>query len=346
MSKEKIIIWHEMDTIGDISLRLVEQACQEITDATGVEFELVQKGFIEFLMQMFEIDTVKEKPDIALIAQDMVNMEKARLSDVPEELSKNIEPEIWNSMKYKCVQKGIPYLQGNHALLYYNKTYFPTKPRSWEEICQLDVDNVTPMSIDLQERYWILPFLYTFSEDSFRTHTITKEGEEKTVSFIREQLRSKKVISTSANDDMMKKFLNGEIACMMNGEWKYEFLYEEMGDKLGVCMLPTIEGKQMIGTSGSFGMCFPDNSLQGKNKDKIQLFIDKMLSEDMQKRWTYDYHRLPVNMDILNDIVTAGDDSDMYDVYKQMKANVSLINEECQGDYWTRCDIIQKRCLE
>ena len=342
-AKDKIIIWHEMDTLGDLSLRHVEVVCKELKQDVGVGVDLIQKTFVDFIIGLQNLEEIEDKPDIVLIAQDMVNMETAKLSDVPEEFGNGMEKGVWDSMKYKGVQKGIPYLQGNHALLFYNQQYFQEKPTTWEQICDISIEDVTPIAIDLEEKYWILPFLYTFSNN--HKGKIDKVGEETTVRCIREYLQSKKLISENANGSMLTRFLKGEIAAIINGEWKYQFLHEEMGENLGVAMLPSIESIHMIGTSGTFGMAFPNHSLGGAKKDLIYEFINKMSSDKVQQQWYQEYHRLPINQKMIEHMIQVGERSDMYDVYRQMKANVNLVNEECMGEYWERCERIQKKCL-
>ena len=343
MAKTRITIWHEMDPEEDYSYWHMDKICKELEKENDVQIDLVFKEFVNFIKGIQNIHNIEEKPDIVLIPQDMVNMEYAEYSDIPEEISKYMEKDVFDSMKYKGVQKAIPFVQGNEGLLFYNKKYFSKKPESWEKICALDIEGVTPLAVDLEERYWILPFLYTFSEGPM--DEINKAGEEKAVEFLRKNLESKKVISVSGMGDMQEKFLSGEVAAIINGEWKLPFLYEKMGEDLGVSMLPTIESKQMITTAATFGISFPLDSLNGEKKEFMHTFIKKMLSDQVQEQWYKEFHRLPVKQTIIDAMVEAKDKSEMYEAYKQMKASVNLNNEECQGEYWLRCDRVMEQCL-
>ena len=341
MAKE-IIIWHELDGFGDTSLKMIEHICNDMYEQYKISIKLVKMNIVEFLDKLKNLDKVREKPDVALIAQDMVGIGIKDLSVVPEEYSKYMDREVWDSMKLEGVQKGLPYLQGNHAIIYYNKEYYNDKPKVWDDLFKVKNEQIIPFSVDLDVGYWVLPFLYTFSAGGKENKLITKEGVQQTINFISEMYTSKKMISATAISDMLTKFENGEIASILNGEWYYKYLLEKMGDKLGVCVIPKINGKQVIGASSSIGMAFPNNSLYGDKKKEMRCFLNYMLSEKIQYTWYKDYYRLPVNKKVLSDLKVKQDE--VNDIYKQMMQNVRIVNEECTVEFWDKCKSIFDKC--
>lgn len=343
MNKE-IIIWHELDGFGDSSLKMIESICKEMYDQYDISIRLVKMNITEFLEKLENLDSIEEKPDVALIAQDMVGIGIKDLSTVPDEYAKYMDKAVWDSMKLDGVQKGLPYLQGNHAIVYYNKEYYNNKPKVWDDLFKVNDKKVIPFSVDLNVGYWALPFLYTFSKGNNEGKLITEEGEEKTIKFISNMCKNKKMISTTAISDMLTKFKNGEIASILNGEWYYKYLVEVMGDKLGICVIPEIDGEQVVGASSSIGMAFPNNSLYGEKKEEMSKFLNYMLSKDVQYRWYKEYYRLPVNKEVLSELRVQKDE--VSDIYKQMTQNTRIINEECTVEFWSYCQGIFDKCKE
>lgn len=123
-----------MNIIGDFSLCYFQTICKELEEQKGIHFNFVRMNISPFLYKLRHLDQEIEKPDIIFIAQDMVSLEEASLSEVPSKFSHYMSQNIWNSMKYKGIQRGVSYVQGNHAALFYNKDFFKEVPKSWNEI--------------------------------------------------------------------------------------------------------------------------------------------------------------------------------------------------------------------
>lgn len=338
MVSRKIVIWHEMDGVGDESLRHIEMICCELYKNEGVKCELVQMNILEFTEKLDHLATISEKPDIIFIPQDMVMLENADLSEVPDKYSRFMSGLIWDSMKYKGIQRGIPYLQGNHAVMYYNRKYVKKGFTTWNEIIKLNIKNVVNISFDLEVAYWIMPFIYTMYGNPINKGcvTVTVDNAENIITFIMDLLNSKTLSSYCATSTMLEKFIAGEIACMINGEWLYGYLKNVMGEEVGICILPKIEDSEMIGLSSSVGISFPNNSLLSDKRMDLELFIEYMLCEKVQERWFTQYKRFPINKNVLKKIQYNEWGEDFNLSYEQMKNNVFIVNEESLNELWVR----------
>ena len=344
VKKKELIIWHEMDGVGDSSLEFIETICRELEEKEGLKFKFVKMNIKPFLKRLQNLEKETEKPDIIFIAQDMVSMEQAHLSEVPDTFCRYMEQKTWNSMKYKGIQRGVPYLQGNHAVLFYNKKYFPQGPKTWDEIIGLQQDQVCSFSVDLEVAYWLMPFIYSLYGNPIQNGkvSITPENTKEVQNFILYLQRHGILSSYSAISTMLDKFVAGEIACMINGEWLYKYLSEEMGENVGICCLPKIANTEMSGISSTVGVAFPQNSLNGVKKRELEVFIHYMLSKDVQKRWLLKHKRIPVNKEVINEIKTLNVDENIMVSCEQMKKNYFLVNEECIQELWEEGDKILK----
>ena len=348
MKEKEIVIWHEMDGAGDSSLKFIETICRELHEKENLSFRFVQMNLVPFTERLRHLDEQKEKPDVIFIAQDLVNMEGAHLSEVPERFGRYMAPKTWDSMKYKGVQRGVPYLQGNHAVIFYNKKYFDKRPESWDDIRAMRRRGVCPFSLDLTVQYWLLPFVYTIYGNPIKGGrvTITSENTGQVQRFLGDLLKEGTLRSYSAISTMLDKFIAGEIACMLNGEWLYEYLHQEMGEDVGISRLPRMGQKEMTGVSSSVGIAFPANSLEGEKKTELGVFLDYMLSEDVQTRWLTEHKRIPVNQKVLAHMDQLAVDENIKISCGQMEKNYFLINELCLSDLWQQGEKILKKVVE
>lgn len=336
MENKEIIIWHEMDGVGDSSLKFIESICHDLEKKENLKFKFVQMNIVPFLERLENLKEEEEKPDIIFIAQDMVSLEKANLSEVSEKFSHYMDIKTWDSMKYKGIQRGVPYLQGNHAVMFYNKKYFSQKPESWDDIKKLKKGNVCNFSMDLEVVYWLLPFIYSIYGAPIVNGkvTITTENTKEVQKFLTNLIRQGILCSYSAISTMLEKFISGEIACMINGEWLYEYLNKEMGEDIGICELPKMGNMDMVGISSTVGIAFPENSLKGKKEKELEKFIHYMLSKEIQQKWLVEHKRIPVNKEVLDQMSQMEIDKNVITCFEQMKKNYFLVNEECINDLW------------
>ncbi len=345
MENKEVIIWHEMDGVGDSSLKFLELICQELREKEKIEFKFVQMNIKVFLERLKNIDKETEKPDMIFFGQDIVTLEQANFSEVPDKFAKYMDEEIWNSMKYKGVQRGVPYLQGNHAVFFYNKKYFKNKPETWDEIINFKKDGVCNFAMNLVEPFWLMPFIYSLYGTPIENGkvTITPENTMEVQNFILSLIKDGVCCTYSEINAMAEKFVAGDIACMLNGEWVYEYVKGEMGDDVGICLLPKIGETVLHGISSSVGIAFPGNSLNGIKKKELETFTHYMLSKDVQERWLMEHKRIPVNTEVLNEMEQLAVDENMLVIYEQMRKNQFLFNEECIEEMWDQGKEILKR---
>lgn len=335
MKKSEIVIWHEMDGVGDTSIRLIEEICDDLQEKQGIHFKLEGMNIRELNEKIKHFQQENQKPDIMLIPQDMVDQVRGNIFPIPETFNRYMDAKVWNTMKYKGVQLGIPFLQGNHGIMYYNKNYFSKTPTDWEDIININKVDVIPISIDLSIAFWIMPFVCSFGGYPIQDGRIDMDnvGLTKGAEFLSDLVDRNVLTSYNASDTMLEKFIKGEIASIINGEWIYEYLDKELGSNLGVCRLPKINGKKMRGVSSSVGMVFLKDSCRGEKKEEIYQFADYILSEKIQKKWFERYKRLPVNQYVLKDFHINKEEG-MSEILEQMKNNYLITNDDCMPLLW------------
>ncbi len=348
---EKLVLWHEMDGVGDKSKELVEYVCEKTSEKTNTDISAETINIKDFIVNLNKIKDGGKSPDIALIPQDMLYLENGLMSNVGEEYKINIDDEIWDTMKYKNEQKGIPFLRGNHIIMFYNKKCYNGPIRDWKDVQKSCKNNYCSCKIKksvamLKEPYWLMPFICTMSTVEFGSDYINVDpcGMQKAIDYVLELEKNKTITMYDEINDMHTAFAEGKIGALLTGEWVYGYLFSQLGDNLGVCTLPSIDGNIMTGISTTVGMVFPNNAVESDKKCVIDKYVELMLSDDIQRRWFNDYKRLPITNNIYSEI-SKNTDENWSEMIKQMNKNQMIYNSTALFDFWKYMDKIVV-CLE
>ena len=311
MNEIEIIIWHELDGVADTTLNNIYRVCSIVEDKMNCKFILEKMNINDFILKMKAGNCY---PDLALIPQNMINLaDICNFSVVPSNFSHEIDYNIWDSMCYKGKQLGVPYLQGNHAVMYFNRNYIENID-SWLYLCELR-NNICKCMINLNECYWILPFCL-----------------EKKLEYSPQKLKylveliNKKIITCALNDrEMISDFVNGKVVSIIAGEWIYNYLKEEMQDVVGVTTIPRYFDVDFIGVSSTLGVVFPNNSLEGLKRKYLECFIQTILSKEIQLDFLKEYKRIPVNTSI--NISSEICENNLKNIYEQMINNCLMVSQ-------------------
>lgn len=341
---EKIVLWHEMDGIGDTSKELVEYVCDKSAEETNTPFDSETINIKDFIVNLNKIKDGGNSPEIALIPQDMVYLENGLMANVDDEFKSNIDDTIWDTMKYKGEQKGIPFLRGNHIIMFYNKKCYDGPIRDWNDVINCNKTNDCDCDANksvatLRQSYWFMPFLCTLSKVEFGDDYINVDMDrmQKAIDYLLELENSKTITVYDDINTMHKAFAEGKVGALLTGEWVYGYLSSQLGDDLGVCTLPAIDGKMMTGVSTTVGMVFPNNAIETEKKSAINKYVELMLSDDIQRRWFNDYKRLPITKNIYSEI-SSNTDENWNEMIEQMNRNQMIYNSTALFDFWKYMD--------
>ncbi|MCX8130254.1 MAG: extracellular solute-binding protein [Clostridia bacterium] len=341
-NEKEIVIWHEFDGPGDLSKNVLEEICNDFSNKYGVSIKPEVMSLKEMVERIDSIYITGEGPHMAFVPSDLSLLGKNALcSDVPGKLYKGIIPEkMLQTMNMNGRQFGLPVLGGNHLIMYYNKDILGKAPESWEELEEISGELLSegfiPASTDVNQSYWLLPIL-----SACGTWPVVDNDSEKldyskvktAFSYI-DYLMSKGVISSfNASYEMLDKFHSGDIAAIVNGEWVYDFISGNLGEKLGVCAIPSIKGMNSTPVTSSIGLMFPNNSLESDLRDYLLEFASLMISEECQIRWANGVNRIPLVPSAL-DKVEKTSTYNRKVVLEQMKAGYPLVPGNKTANTW------------
>jgi arabinogalactan oligomer / maltooligosaccharide transport system substrate-binding protein len=339
--KSEVIIWHECDGEADLTANLLEDVARELSEITNVNYKIEIMNIVEYIEALTNIHKTKKGPHLALIPSDLTAFaEQGLFSDVPEALLQGyVNKKTCETMSYKGKQYGVPIIGGNNAVVYYNKELVKDVPMDFEDLKRmkenLKKEGIAPIAVDLEIPYWFIPFFSAFGGWPIKDENLDLDYEalKETFSFLREAIHEGVIVHYKATDAMLKNFIDGKIACMLNGEWVYSYLSKKCEDKLGICLMPTIKGKQAKVATSTVGWVFPCKSLESEYKKPIMEFINYMISDECQLRLFNEVHRLPASKKIIKEVEENASEN-IKGILKQLNFSEGIPVDLKMRDIW------------
>lgn len=311
-SSGELILWHEFDGPGDISINVIEKICKMYSERNNIRIKPIVKNIYEITRFLKDRNSGRDFPQMAFLPSDLVmHAYDGKFSVVPDDLyNGKISENALRTMSFDGKQFGLPVIGGNHLLLYYNKDIFPWGISDWKELWgtagQLRSKEIIPISLDLEQLYWILPILSAFGAwpvEGLDPKNINFDSLKKAFCFITAMLNEGILRSCEASTEMPGKFFTGKIGAVIAGEWAYGYIMKNMGDKAGVCGIPAIEGSKCTAVSSTLGLMYMGHSLDTGFREHLLGFGRFMLDEECQTLWLREVDRIPLNVKISERLV-------------------------------------------
>ncbi|WP_339189000.1 extracellular solute-binding protein [Paenibacillus sp. FSL P2-0121] len=312
-NNKEVVVWHEFDGPGDTSIEVLEGICKLYTERFGVQITPQVMNITELTARLNQIKDTQQGPHLAMVPADMSSyVENGLYSEVPGGLFGDTLTEgALSTMQMNGVQYGIPVLRGNHLVVYYNPSIYPSAPTTWdvfEEAAErLSAQGIVPIGADLQQGYWFIPFLTAFGGwlvQNGKPNIVTSEMKQ-ALQFISDKMDQGVLVSLDGSTGLLEQFIDGKIGAIICGEWIYNHLDKHMNNRLAVCQLPSIEGRQSLSMSSSIGLIYPNHSLTSEEREDILSFTRFMLSDECQTMWTLGVQRIPAHEEVLNRLAAS-----------------------------------------
>ncbi|GAA4492667.1 sugar ABC transporter substrate-binding protein [Pseudaeromonas paramecii] len=229
----------------------------------------------------FRADELRDKVMSSVVLPDLYFMPSDQLSNVdiyhlapwPDSVTQGQPLRADGQVGTKWY--GIPVNQGNQLVLYYRKDKV-TPPKSLESIP--DGRLGWPRS----QAYWFIPFLT--AHDGW---PLAGEGFGFDTPQMIKALESYKAISDrhpatrcelTCNE---QAFYEGKIDYLIDGDWAFQALKEQLEGKLGVAVLPSLDGGQMQPMSSSYVLAM-SQGLDSEKQAAAQALAHFLLSPEVQ----------------------------------------------------------------
>ncbi|WP_233220383.1 extracellular solute-binding protein [Photobacterium sp. GB-50] len=303
-AEERLTLWYSHQDNSFIELLVSEFQKENNINISLVQFD-PEKIKAEILLGA----QYGGLPDLVIFPSDFVGLHSLmKLSSIPKswlspELSRTAMMTAYVDDKYW----GVPVIQGNNLLLYYNKKLVSQPVSSWHDIIDtkqkwLD-KNILPIGWNYLDMYYFIPFLSAFNGWPIIDGEISLNTPEmvKALKYYR-YLSEQKIVNPECNYTCSQSdFIQGKEAYAINGDWAYQDLKKAMGNALGVALLPTVDGNVMHPMSSTFLLSLPNYNNHTLHKKalikKFAKFIQRLSIQQLVYKET---RLLPTSEKLLN----------------------------------------------
>ena len=212
---------------------------------------------------------------------------------------------------------GIPDTSGFHLLLFYNQELVDSPPTNTDELVevaeQLTDGSRWGLGVNSYDPLWLLPWLNPsdgwLTEDN-RSEPNTLAMDAAITLYQGWQDSETGIAPADTYDQVRSKFLNGQMAMMIDGEWAIEELAKTDRFDWGVAPLPSLEqarGDQPAAPLVLGRYWAISRSATGTHAQAAATFLEFISRPERQLAWTTQFGLLPTKREALDDPTIAND---------------------------------------
>jgi arabinogalactan oligomer/maltooligosaccharide transport system substrate-binding protein len=315
-----IALWHQEGEAENAA-----QYVQALADAytamhPNVTFEVTNKE-TEVLREDFQTAALAgAAPDLLWTVNDHAGpftaAELIQPVDDLFDLSKYVDSGL-AAVKLDGKTWGVPISNGNHLMLYYNKTIVDTPPETTDDMIAMAPDliaqGITPLVFNQTEPFWLVPWLGGFGGSVFAddgvTPTLDTPAMVQTLQFLHDIKYTDQMLPAESDyDGADTLFKEGKAAMIINGDWTLGAYHDLMGDNLGIARIPKVSATgnwPAPYTAGKYFMI--PTEVSGSKLDTVVDFINFATGKANQVDMVEKLARLPALKEALDDPMVSGD---------------------------------------
>jgi arabinogalactan oligomer/maltooligosaccharide transport system substrate-binding protein len=212
---------------------------------------------------------------------------------------------------------GVPITNGNHLMLYFNKSIIDAPPADTDELISMGdgliAKGITPLVYNQTEPFWLVPWLGGFGGAVFAddgvTPTLDTQAMVDTLQFLHDiKFENGLVPAESDYDGADTLFKEGSAAMIVNGDWTLGAYIEALGDDLGLARIPQVSATgewPAPYTAGKFFMIASE--VADAKLAAVVDFIKFATNNENQLAMVETLSRLPALNSALDDSLVTGD---------------------------------------
>lgn len=302
-----IVFTHENPAFGEL-LREYNSHHEHKIKATWVDQS-------DLKSRLVGLQTTSDIPDLLIMPSDALGMDEfAQFSEIPHEVvSPSLSDKALETTTIEGRVLGIPIVKGNHLLLYYNKQLVDSPAKNWQELIKQKEklpDGISTISWSFMEMYWFIPFITAFGDGPVIDDRPNLDNlpMQEALAFVW-NLANTDIVDQRCNYGCAEqRFISSKSAYLINGIWAYQNYKKELGDDLGIALLPKIGKREMKPFFSTIVAAFPRNKLTGPKQAALLSVLDYLQSDQLQKKLWHSLQEIPANEMVLNEIINNSDD--------------------------------------
>lgn len=316
---EKLVVWVNNEEKQKKPLKEIFEA---YTEKTGIEIEMIGVNMLDQIKNLALDGPVGKGPDIFFQPHDRIGdiviQGLAEPVDLGEAKSSYSETAI-SAVTFDGEIYGVPMVIETYGL-FFNKDRVKEAPKTLEELQKI-ADEHTDVKkeeygflMEGANLYFAWPFFanhgsYVFKRSDNGSYDandigLANEGAKKGAEIIKNWF-AKKQIPVGINPDVMNGlFQDKKVSVVLNGPWMIPDYKQALGDKLGVAILPEINGEKAKSFVGVKSWMLSSYS---KNKEWAIDFMKFITNKENSLKYFHEAGEMPANQEALNDPAVKND---------------------------------------
>ncbi|MGL5496353.1 MAG: sugar ABC transporter substrate-binding protein [Aeromonas sobria] len=296
---QQLELWHSQQA-GYV----IDQVIARFNQESGHQVRALQFEPDKIKADILLAAQAKGLPDLMLVPSDFIGLyQQMRLSPIPDEwFSSELMNNALHYVTLDTRRWGMPMMQGNHLMLFYNKALVSAPVTQWQQLAAitpaLKAKGVYPVSWPYNDMYYFAAFLHTFGGTPVSKGRITLDTPAMVQALeAYRTVASEQWIDPDCDyDTALTRFNEGKSAYLINGDWAFNDLVKNMGDQLGVALLPDWQTRPMHSMSGAYVITASRSAMEEKDRrDAIQALLTFIQRQDIQQFIYQQGALLPVN---------------------------------------------------
>ena len=230
------------------------------------------------------------QPDLVLIPSDFFGEHRSfRLTPISERLKSElpIDERAWTQSRVDGNYYGIPMYIGNHLLMFYNKSIVQTPAKTWQQLKAQSVQLSHGQRLigwNYRELFWFIHIISAFDAYPVSQSGVTLNTAEfaRALAFYGDLSRNGTISADCNYTCSSQRFIDGEFAYALNGDWAYTELKAGLGSKLGIAPLLSIDGKQIKSYYSTINLVFPGRQKAQQLSTLERAVLKTLLTEQNQ----------------------------------------------------------------
>jgi arabinogalactan oligomer/maltooligosaccharide transport system substrate-binding protein len=320
MEPVNLILWHQEDDAKDAA-----QFVQSLADAyhsvhPNVTFEVTSLR-TEVLREDFQSAALTgSPPDLLWTVNDHAGPFAAAeliqpvddLFDLSQYVDSTLAAVVIDGQAW-----GVPVSNGNHLMLYFNKSLVQAPPENTDELIAMGPDliaqGLAPLVFNQTDPFWMVPWLGGFRGSVFAsdglTPTLDTQAMVDTLTFLHDIKYVDKLLPAESDyDGADTLFKEGKAAMIINGDWTLGAYRAFFGENLGIARIPMISATGVWPkpyTAGKYFMI--PAATTGAKLDVVVDFIKFATNKENQLDMVTKLARLPALTEALEDPMVSED---------------------------------------
>lgn len=213
---------------------------------------------------------------------------------------------------------GLPDTTGFHLLLFYNRNLVDTPPANTTELFEL-AESLTGhgkwgLGVNSYDPLWLTPWLTPYGgwlTDEAGHPTLNTPAMEAAITlYLSWQGRLTGIAPVETYDEIRSRFLNGDMAMMISGEWAIGELARTSKVDWGVALLPNVGGSEESQPAAPLVLTrywAISRTSTGNQALASTAFLEFITRPERQLAWTTQFGLLPTRREALNDPIIMND---------------------------------------